>query len=147
MRTHTKAPFGQAVTAYRAAMEELTRERAPLDWATAQHNLAIALYMLGEDEGGTARLQQAVDAFQAALEERTPERVPLDWAASVGAQAVALMLIADRTDDGALANRAVTQLEMAYETAQAGRQQQLSAAMQALLSKAQAIRDRIKGQQ
>jgi tetratricopeptide (TPR) repeat protein len=147
MRTHTKAPFGQAVTAYRAAMEELTRERAPLDWATAQHNLAIALYMLGEDEGGTARLQQAVDAFQAALEERTPERVPLDWAASVGAQAVALMLIADRTDDGALANRAVTQLEMAYETAQAGGQQQSSAAMQALLSKAQAIRDRIKGQQ
>jgi hypothetical protein len=29
-----------AVTAYRAALEERTRERVPLDWATTEDNLA-----------------------------------------------------------------------------------------------------------
>ena len=29
----------EAVTAYRAALEERTRERVPLDWAATQNNL------------------------------------------------------------------------------------------------------------
>ena len=57
-----------------------TRERVPLDWATTQNNLGIALWSLGERESGTARLEEAVAAYRAALEERTRERVPLDWA-------------------------------------------------------------------
>ena len=38
----------QAVVAYRAALEEWTRERVPLDWATTQNNLGNALRSLGE---------------------------------------------------------------------------------------------------
>src|SRR5947199_36750 len=76
------ARLEQAVDAYRAALTEWTRERVPLDWARAQHNLANALRLLGERERGTARLEQAVDAYRAALTERTQERVPLDWAAT-----------------------------------------------------------------
>jgi len=45
------------VTAYRAALEERTRERAPLDWAATQNDLGIALRRLGERESGTARLE------------------------------------------------------------------------------------------
>ena len=52
----------------------------PLDWATTQNNLGIALVRLGERESGTARLEEAVAAYRAALTERTRERVPLDWA-------------------------------------------------------------------
>ena len=74
--------------AYRAALEERTRERVPLDWATTQNNLGNALRALGERESGTARLEEAVTAYRAALEERTRERVPLDWAASFGNQGV-----------------------------------------------------------
>ena len=70
----------QAVAAYRAALEERTRERVPLDWAMTQNNLGTALQSLGARESGTERLEQAVAAYQAALEERTRERVPLDWA-------------------------------------------------------------------
>jgi tetratricopeptide (TPR) repeat protein len=70
----------QAVAAYRAALEERTRERVPLDWARTQMNLGTALQALGERESGTARLEQAVAAYHAALEERTRDRVPLDWA-------------------------------------------------------------------
>ena len=78
------ARLEQAVAAYRAALEELTRERVPLDWAMTQMNLGNALRTLGERESGTARLEQAVAAYRAALEERTRERVPLDWARTQG---------------------------------------------------------------
>ena len=111
-----------------------------------QNNLGDALFRLGERESGTARLEEAVAAYRAALEERTRERVPLDWAASFGNQGVAMMVIADRTNDAAIAEAAVRQIEMAYETTQSGGQEQWSAYFHAQLPKAQAIRDRLKGQ-
>src|SRR5207245_2481819 len=82
------ARLEQAVEAYRAALQEYTRERVPLDWAMTQTNLGTALWRLGQRESGTARLEQAVEAYRAALQERTRERVPLDkarcrgWSAS-----------------------------------------------------------------
>ncbi len=59
--------------AYRAALEEWTRERVPLDWAATQNNLGDALSTLGERERGTDRLTEAVNAYQAALDVFTPE--------------------------------------------------------------------------
>src|SRR5271166_2991175 len=140
------ARLEQAVAAYRAALEELTRERVPLDWAATQTNLGAALQTLGERESGTARLEEVVAAYRAALEERTRERVPLDWAMSFGNQGVALMLIADRTNDVVVAETAVRQIETAYETLRSGGQEPWSAFYRAQLAKAQAIRDRLKGQ-
>jgi hypothetical protein len=61
-------------------LKERTRERVPLDWATTQHNLGIALRVLAEREGGTTQLEEAVTAVREALQERTRERVPLYWA-------------------------------------------------------------------
>src|SRR5208283_4908972 len=72
----------ETVAAYRAALEEMTRERVPLQWAMTQNNLGNARAMLGQRESGTAWLEEAVAAFHAALKERTRERVPLDWAAT-----------------------------------------------------------------
>ena len=69
-----------AVAAYRAALEEFTRDRVPLRWAMTQNNLGNALAKLGERESGTARLEEAVVAYRAALHERTRKQVPLDWA-------------------------------------------------------------------
>jgi tetratricopeptide (TPR) repeat protein len=74
------ARLEEAVAAYRASLEERTRERAPLEWAMTQYNLGNALETLGERESGTARLEEAVAAYRAALEERTRGRAPLDWA-------------------------------------------------------------------
>ena len=62
------ARLEEAVAAYRAALEERTRERVPLDWAGTQTNLGNALRRLGEREGGTARLREAITAYDAALE-------------------------------------------------------------------------------
>jgi len=59
------ARFEEAVAAFRAALEERTRERVPFDWATTENNLGTALERLGERESGTARLEEAVAAFRA----------------------------------------------------------------------------------
>ncbi len=71
------ARLNEAVAAYRAALEEFTRARVPLQWAMTQNNLGNALSTLGERESGTARLEEAVPAFRATLQEYTRERVPL----------------------------------------------------------------------
>src|SRR5713226_3106634 len=97
------ARLEEAVTAYRDALTEYTRERVPLDWAMTQNNLGAVLWTLGEREGGTARLEEAVAAYRDALKERTRERVPLDWATSFGNQGVALMRLAVRTGDAGMA--------------------------------------------
>jgi tetratricopeptide (TPR) repeat protein len=57
----------QAVTAYRAALQERRQERMPLEWAGTQYGLGGALAALGKQESGTARLEEAVVAYDAAL--------------------------------------------------------------------------------
>jgi exonuclease VII small subunit len=68
------ARLEEAVSAYREALQELTRARVPLDWATTQMNLGNALARLGERESGTARLEEAVAAYREALKENTRAR-------------------------------------------------------------------------
>ena len=70
----------KAIDAYRAALQERTRERVPLQWATIQNNLGKTLSILGERERGTACLEEAMAAYRDALKEWTRERVPLQWA-------------------------------------------------------------------
>ena len=60
------ARLEEAVAAYRAALQETTRERVPLQWAVTQNNLGNALRALGERESGTAHLEEAVAALRAA---------------------------------------------------------------------------------
>ena len=101
------ARLEEAVAAYRAALEERTRERVPLDWATTQNNLGNALRTLGERESGTARLEEAVAAYRAALEERTRERVPLDWAMTQNNLGNALSALGERESGTARLEEAV----------------------------------------
>jgi hypothetical protein len=135
----------EAVTAYRAALEERTRERVPLDWATTQNNLGLSLWRLGQHESGTARLLEAGAAFRAALEERTRERVPLDWAMTFGSQGLALISLAERTKDAGMAQTALVQIESASETLRNGGHAAAAAAFEARLSDARRIRDALKG--
>ena len=109
------APLQEAVAAYRAALEERTRERVPLDWATTQNNLGNALERLGERESGTARLEEAVAAYRAALEERTRERVPLDWAGTQNNLGTALERLGERESGTARLEEAVAAYRAALE--------------------------------
>jgi tetratricopeptide (TPR) repeat protein len=80
----------------RAALEERTRDRAPLQWAATQNNLGTVLQTLGERENGTGKLTEAVAAYRGALEERTRERIPLDWAATQMNLGNALRVLGER---------------------------------------------------
>ena len=77
-----EARLEEAVTAYRAALDEYTPDRTPLQWAMTQNNLGNVLQTLGKREGSTAQLEEAVAAYRAALEKCTRERLPLQWAAT-----------------------------------------------------------------
>ncbi len=104
-----------AVAAFRAALQENTRERAPLQWAGTQDNLGAALSTLGERESGTARLEQAVAAFRAALEEFTRERAPLDWAATQMNLGNALRTLGERESGTARLEQAFAAYRAALE--------------------------------
>ncbi|MBR9850545.1 MAG: tetratricopeptide repeat protein [Rhodobacteraceae bacterium] len=105
----------QAATAYRAALEEWTREKMPLDWAMAQNNLGNVLQTLGERESGTERLEQAVTAFRAALEEGTREKVPLNWATTQNNLGNVFATIGERENDSQRLRQAVTAYRAALE--------------------------------
>ena len=101
------AHLTEAVAAYRAALEERTRDRVPLQWAMTQNNLGNALLTLGRRESGAARLQAAVAAYRAALEERTRDRVPLDWAMTQNNLANALATLGERESGAARLEEAI----------------------------------------
>jgi tetratricopeptide (TPR) repeat protein len=109
------ARLEEAVMAYRAALEEITRERAPLQWATTQMNLGNALLRLGERESGTARLEEAVAAYRAAIEECTRERAPLDWATTLNNLGAALKALGERESGTARLEEAVAVYRAALE--------------------------------
>ena len=56
------------MAAYRAALQEYTRERVPLQWAMTQSNLGTALWTLGERTKDDAKLREARNAISAAFE-------------------------------------------------------------------------------
>jgi tetratricopeptide (TPR) repeat protein len=109
------AQLEEAAAAHRTALEELTRERAPFAWATAQNNLGNALMRLGERESGTAHLEEAVRAYRAALEELTRERVPLDWAMTQNNLGNALLRLGERESGTAGLKEAVVAYRAALE--------------------------------
>ena len=90
------ARLKQAVAAYREALKELTRERAPLDWAMTQNNLGYTYLILYEREGGGEALEQAVAAFTETLKERPRERMPARWAATQRSLGKALFKLGER---------------------------------------------------
>jgi hypothetical protein len=62
------APLQEAVDAYRAALQEYTRERVPLQWAMAQNNLGSALSRLGVRSHDRAKLEEARRTVNAVFE-------------------------------------------------------------------------------
>jgi hypothetical protein len=55
----------EAVTAFRTALQERTRERMPFDWAMTQENLALVFRSLATRIDGVARWGYLTDALAA----------------------------------------------------------------------------------
>ena len=62
------ARLEEALTAYRAALEENTRDRGPLDWAATQYNLANVLATLSERTKDRTRMTEAIASMRNAAE-------------------------------------------------------------------------------
>ncbi|SNS55597.1 hypothetical protein [Antarctobacter heliothermus] len=83
----TEGPEGaallvQAVNAYCAALEVLTREAHPVHWAQTQENLAMTEEAIaGHDTCSDAapHLRAALDHVTAALQVYDPEHMPYDF--------------------------------------------------------------------
>jgi hypothetical protein len=55
------------VTAYRAALEERTRQRVPLDWAMSTGDQGIVLMLLAEPRSDVTKARSAVQQIQVAF--------------------------------------------------------------------------------
>lgn len=104
-----------AIAAYRAALEERTRDRVPFDWAMTQSNLGAALKALGAHESGTARLKEAIAAYRAALNELTRESTPFEWAVTEVNFGSALRLLGEREEGTANLEGAVVAIGAALK--------------------------------
>ena len=107
--------------------------------------MGTVLEILGERQGGTARLEEAVAVFREALKENTRERVPLDWAEGFGNEGVALILLAERRGDAAMAETALSQINTAFETMRDGGHAPNAAYYEGQLPKARALVARLRG--
>ena len=134
------ARLKEAVVAYRAALEEWTRERLPLQWALTQNNLGNALQTLGQREGGRARLEEAVAAYRAALEERTRARVPLIRARAQNNLGNALWALGQRETGTARLKEAIKAWDLCLMVANPHGQRQGCRKMRNRRAKAQAAR-------
>ena len=62
------ARLDEAVTAYREALKEYTRERVPLDWAMSTGNQGVAMMLLAERKRDVAMAKAALGQIEVALE-------------------------------------------------------------------------------
>ena len=62
------AKLEEAVAAHRDALKEITRERAPLQWAMSFGSEGVALILLAERRGDAAMAKTALSQINAAFE-------------------------------------------------------------------------------
>jgi len=113
------ANYRLAIAAQESALEEMTRERAPLMWGTLKGNIGRSYQLLGdgtaEPADANAYYAQAVDAYREALQELTRERVPIQWAGFQSGLALTLQALAQ--NDSAKAAGMLAEAETAQRGA------------------------------
>ena len=95
------------VVAIEIARLALLAARGWNECGNALNDLGLGLWLLGERESGTARLEEAVAAYREALKECTRERVPLDWATTQNNLGTALQTLGERESGTARLEEAV----------------------------------------
>lgn len=90
----------ESIAAYQEALSVWNEHAHPLDWARAQHNLAVVLRTCGlatPGEGGAVLMRQAIVAGRDCLRVRTREAAPRDWSATQKIVAITLTDLAWRS--------------------------------------------------
>jgi tetratricopeptide (TPR) repeat protein len=107
--------YGQALAAFRAALESIPRDRAPLDWAAAQTGLGAALVASAQQDPGPAPLREAVGAYRAALGVLPRALLPEAWGEAQIGFADALRALGEREPGTARLEHAVAVARGALE--------------------------------
>jgi tetratricopeptide (TPR) repeat protein len=97
-----------AIASYRITLQELTRERMPLDWAMTQDSYGVALCDLGAFRDDERLIEEAISAHREALLERTRERAPIGWAITQNNLGNALGFLGGMRGDERLIEEAVS---------------------------------------
>ncbi|MFN8442543.1 MAG: tetratricopeptide repeat protein [Caldilineaceae bacterium] len=69
----------RAIAAYEQALQVMTRQAMPVEWATTTMNLATAYKNRIRGERAE-NLERAIAAYEQALQVRTRQAMPVDWA-------------------------------------------------------------------
>jgi hypothetical protein len=93
----------------------LTRDTAPIEWATAQNGLGTCLLNLATFTNDGAPLPAALAAFEAATEVFTRDSQPLQWAFAVNNIGDVHWSLAARGGGTAEYEAAITQFETAKQ--------------------------------
>lgn len=88
--------YREAASAYRASLEEFTRDRMPMQWATATASLGDVLQSIANYEEGTGSLKESVEMRRAALEILSFEGAPLEWANAQNGLGTSLLNLSTR---------------------------------------------------
>lgn len=73
------ALYGQSIASFERALELVSQESSPSEWAETQANLGTALQALGRQESNAKLLNQSVDAYTAALLVYSRAETPEQW--------------------------------------------------------------------
>jgi tetratricopeptide (TPR) repeat protein len=71
--------YGQSIGSFEKALELVSQDTLPSEWAETQANLGAALQALGRQEADTKSLNKAVDAYTAALLVYSRKETPEKW--------------------------------------------------------------------
>ena len=104
-----------AAQAYQAALENISKDDHPIEWATAQRNLGVALQALAEPSDDADTLGAAADAYRAALGPFTKALFPREWAVLQNRLGLMLYKLDRKTGDTELVKHALSAFQAALQ--------------------------------
>ena len=107
--------FQVAAQAYQSALETISKDDHPIEWATAQRNLGVALQALAEPSDDADTLGAAADAYRAALSVLTKALFPREWAALQNRLGLMLYKLDRKTGDTELVKHALAAFQASLQ--------------------------------
>jgi len=104
-----------AAQAYQSALENISKDDHPIEWATAQRNLGVALQALAEPSDNADTLSAAADAYRAALGPLTKALFPREWAIIQNRLGLMLYKLNRKTGDTELVKHALSAFQAALQ--------------------------------
>lgn len=102
-----------AVQTYRAALEQLSRDDSPIDWALTQKHLGASLQAIAERNNNEETLIQAAAALEAAIETFRPDIFPIQWASTQNRLGLVLYKLDLKTGDADTLKRSLKAFQSA----------------------------------